>query len=204
MVRLAINRVFDEVSHVQVQREFRTFACSARATQWRAMPYVVGQRSPLKGKVANGATDGATVDCQRQQTRMNAGPAPDWEVMSDGLPPLAHVRSGKLRALAVTSLRRHPAATEIPTVAESGVPGLATFSSSAWFGLLAPAGTPSALLDRINADVRSVLRGDAAWAVVDALGFAPADEDAASFGSFIARESERWTELVRKRGITAD
>jgi tripartite-type tricarboxylate transporter receptor subunit TctC len=126
------------------------------------------------------------------------------QLMFDGLPSMAHVRAGRLRALAITSAARHPAHPELPTVVESGVEGLRGFTTSAWFALLAPAATPAAWIGRVNTDVRAVLRQPDARAAVEALGFAPGDEDPQALAAFIARETERWKRVIHQRGITAD
>ncbi|GAB4040690.1 MAG: tripartite tricarboxylate transporter substrate binding protein [Rubrivivax sp.] len=126
------------------------------------------------------------------------------QMMFDGLPSMSHVRAGRLRALAVTSANRHPAYPDLPTVWESGVEGLAGFTTTAWFALLAPSGSPPSWLARANQDVRAVLRQPEVRAAVETLGFAPSDEDAAALGAFIEQEIGRWTRVVRQRGITAD
>lgn len=69
-----------------------------------------------------------------------------------------HIKGGKLKALAVTSARRSPVLPDVPTVAEAGLPG---YEAVGWFGLMAPAGTPKAVLDRINRDVNQVLKSPA-------------------------------------------
>ncbi len=125
------------------------------------------------------------------------------QLMFDGLPALSHVRSGRLRALAVTSPARWPTVPELPTVAESGLPGLAQFSTTPWFGLLAPAGVPAEMLTRMNADVRAALRQAEVRQATENLGFAPADQDSAAFGQFVADETRRWSRVIRARGITA-
>lgn len=123
------------------------------------------------------------------------------QMMFDGLPSLAHVKSGRLRALAITSRERHPSLPDVPTVAESGLRG---FETGTWFGLLAPEGTPSALVARITTDVRQVLRDPEVRHAIERLGFEPADLDSAGFGRFLAQEVERWGQVVHERGIQAD
>lgn len=125
------------------------------------------------------------------------------QLMFDGLPALGHVRSGRLRALAVTSPALWPTVPEPPTVAESGLQGLAQFTTTPCFGLLAPAGVPPERLACMNADVRAVLRQAEVRQAIENLGFAPADQDSAAFGQFIADETRRWSRVIRSRGITA-
>jgi tripartite-type tricarboxylate transporter receptor subunit TctC len=126
------------------------------------------------------------------------------QMMFDGLPSMSHVRAGRLRALAVTSATRHPAHPDLPTVAESGVEGLRDFSTSAWFALLATAGSPAAWLARVHADVRAVLRQAEVGASIERMGFRPGDDDPAALAAFIAAETERWRRVIRQRGIQAD
>lgn len=125
------------------------------------------------------------------------------QMMFDGLPSMGHVRSGRLRALAVTSASRWPAAFELPTVAESGIRELMSFTAGAWFGLLAPAGVSAELQSRMNADLRTVLRQPEVRQAIDGMGFAPVDLDVSAFGRFISEETRRWTRVVRERGIKA-
>ncbi len=116
-------------------------------------------------------------------------------------PALPHVKSGKLKALAVTTAKRSAAAPELPTVAESGLPG---YEATAWFGVLAPAGTPRDIIDRLNAiivkslrapDMRERLLADGA----EAVGNTP-DE----FAAIIKRDIAKWAVVVKKSGARAD
>ena len=78
------------------------------------------------------------------------------QLMFDNLPPsLPQIKAGKLRALAVTSATRAPALPDVPTIAEAGLPG---FEASSWFGVLAPAGTPPAIVAKLNAEIGEVAR----------------------------------------------
>ncbi len=114
---------------------------------------------------------------------------------------LQYVSSGKLRALAVTSAQRSPALPEVPTIAESGYPG---FDVETWFGLIAPAGTPAAVVDRLQqawaegsqqAEARSAFENIAANLRV---------QTPAQFGAFIAAEDRRWGDLISKNGIKVE
>ncbi|WP_103018444.1 Bug family tripartite tricarboxylate transporter substrate binding protein [Alicycliphilus denitrificans] len=114
---------------------------------------------------------------------------------------LQHVRAGKLKAIAVTSPQRSRALPDVPTVAESGYPG---FEVETWFGLVAPAGTPQAIVARLHE----------AWAAGSAAPEARAAFDNISgnlrvttpqqFAEFIRAENRRWGDLIRKLGIKAD
>ena len=121
---------------------------------------------------------------------------------STSLPPaLALVREGRLRGIAVTGARRDPALPDVPTVAEQGFPG---FEALTWFGLMAPAGTPAAATDRMNAEVNRALRAPEVSQRLDAAGFAPDPRSRAEFGAFLREEVAKWAGVVRVSGATAD
>jgi tripartite-type tricarboxylate transporter receptor subunit TctC len=111
----------------------------------------------------------------------------------------AFVQAGKLRALAVTSTRRSPALPDVPTLAESGYPG---YEASSWIGLLAPAGTPAALVEKMAADIREVVaRPDVRERFV-AQGATPEAEGPAHFKGVIDADRVRWSKIIKDRGIT--
>jgi tripartite-type tricarboxylate transporter receptor subunit TctC len=117
-----------------------------------------------------------------------------------GPPPalLPHIKSGKLKALAVADTHRSPLFSDIPTSAEAGVPGL---ESRVWYGIFAPAGTPAAVIARINADTTKAL---AAPDVVETLaqqGATPAGGDPASFAAFLRKDIATTEDLMRKAGL---
>jgi tripartite-type tricarboxylate transporter receptor subunit TctC len=114
---------------------------------------------------------------------------------------LPRVRSGQLRGLAVSSAKRIAAAPELPTVAESGVPG---FDVVAWFGFFAPAGTPKPLVDRLSAETRAALgAGDLRKRLVD-LGAEPLGSTPEEFAAYVQAEFQRWGKLAREAGIRLD
>jgi len=111
------------------------------------------------------------------------------------------IKSGKLRALAVSSDRRVPAIPEVPTLAESVAPG---FNAISWNGLLAPADTPRELVERIAADVREVLaQADTRRRVVE-LGGVPMGSTPAQFGQLIDEERKRYARIIREHRIKLD
>jgi tripartite-type tricarboxylate transporter receptor subunit TctC len=121
---------------------------------------------------------------------------------STSLPPaLPLVREGRLRGIAVTSLRRDPSLPDVPTVAEQGYPG---FEALTWFGLMAPAGTPAAVADRMNAEVNRALRAPAVAERLAAAGFAPDVRPRADFAAFLREEVAKWAGVVRASGATVD
>ncbi|MBL0918219.1 MAG: tripartite tricarboxylate transporter substrate binding protein [Hydrogenophaga sp.] len=112
-----------------------------------------------------------------------------------------HIKAGKLRALAVTGQQRVPALPDVPTLAEGPLPG---FNAISWIGLLAPAGTPSDVVDKIAADVRAVLADEAVSARFVALGGVPRASTPQEFGRLIADDRVRYTEIIRSRKISVD
>lgn len=118
----------------------------------------------------------------------------------DNLPAaIPHVRSGALRPLALTSLARLPVLPEVPTMSEQGFPG---FEAGSWFGLLAPAGTPRPVIDALNAAAVGALRDPVLHTTLQSQGFDlnPGAPDA--FAQFIRAETQKWSAVVRKAGIT--
>ena len=112
-----------------------------------------------------------------------------------------HIKAGKLRALAVTSAKRVGALPEVPTLAESVLPG---FNSISWIGLLAPAATPRELVEKISADVRDVLAADDVKGRLTELGAIPMGMTPAQFGALIDSDRQRYTRIIKERGITLD
>jgi tripartite-type tricarboxylate transporter receptor subunit TctC len=111
-----------------------------------------------------------------------------------------HLKAGRLRALGVTSAKRSPALPDLPTIAESGVPG---FSFEAWYALLTTAGTPKPIIQRINAAVRKALESPEVARKLQAAGLDPAATSAESFGTMLRAEIEKWRKVVTEAGITA-
>lgn len=112
----------------------------------------------------------------------------------------AYVKAGKLRALAVTSAKRHPLLPDVPTFAESGLPGVELEN---WTGLMMPAGTPKAIIDKISAEaIRSVKSKEVSDRVAS-MGFTPTGLGPAEFGELIKKDVARWREIVKVRNIQA-
>jgi tripartite-type tricarboxylate transporter receptor subunit TctC len=114
---------------------------------------------------------------------------------------LPHVKAGKMRALAVTALKRNQLAPEVPSVAELGYPQL---ESLAWIGLLAPAGTPPAIIDRLS---RETMSGMGAQEVRDLLGkqgFDVVANKPQEFRQWIRAESDKWAKVIKTSGATVD
>ncbi len=113
---------------------------------------------------------------------------------------LPQVRGGKLKALGVSSLQRLPLVPDIPTLAESGLPG---FDTATWIGLFAPAGTPAAVLETVQRDVLAVLADPAVGAKVQAMGGKVDARASAAFAATMRQDTERWTRIVREQDIKA-
>ncbi|MEO7335619.1 MAG: tripartite tricarboxylate transporter substrate binding protein [Caldimonas sp.] len=112
-----------------------------------------------------------------------------------------HVKAGKLRALAVTSAKRVGALPDVPTLAETVVPG---FNSISWIGLLAPAATPKDIVEKISADVREVLATDDVKSRLIELGAIPSGTTPAQFQQLIAADTKRYAQVIKDKHITVD
>ena len=113
--------------------------------------------------------------------------------------PLA--RSGKFRALAVSTAQRSAIAPEIPTVAEAGVPG---YDANAWFGLFAPAAVPKDIITRLNAEVVKGLQTADMRERLRALGATPGSGTPEQFAAFFRNEVAKWAKVVKSAGVRAD
>ena len=113
---------------------------------------------------------------------------------------MPHVKSGRLRALAVSSGKRFTAVPELPTVAESGVPG---FDVSSWYGLFAPAKTPPAIVRKMNADAVAVMREPLVRQRLEGLGLEVVGSTPEEFAKFIQAEMIKWEPVIKAAGITA-
>ncbi|HYN26839.1 MAG TPA: tripartite tricarboxylate transporter substrate binding protein [Burkholderiales bacterium] len=111
------------------------------------------------------------------------------------------VKSGRIRALAVSSPERVAAAPEIPTVAESGVPG---FETGSWQGMLAPSGTPREIVLKLNAEIRRILRAPGIKAQLADQGTEVRADTPESLGQFIRTEIPRWAKVVKQSGIKVE
>jgi len=111
---------------------------------------------------------------------------------------LPHVRSGRLRAFGVTSPKRASTLPEVPTIAEAGVPG---YEYSTWYGLLAPAGTPRAIVDKLNQATVGVLNSQKAREQYVSQGLTPIPSNSAQFSAYLRSEIEKWTKVVRAANI---
>ena len=129
--------------------------------------------------------------------------AGNTQVMFDNLPSaLPHIRSGRLKALAVTSRERSAALPNVPTMEAAA--NLKGFDASAWFGLLAPAGTPREVINKVHQDVARILATPEMRERFAAQGAQPIGDTPAQFGAFIRAEIDKWTQVVKFSGARVD
>jgi tripartite-type tricarboxylate transporter receptor subunit TctC len=120
-----------------------------------------------------------------------------FELMPSAMP---HVKSGRMRALAVTSRTRSPVTPDLPTVAEAGLPG---YEVGSWFGLCAPAATPKAVVDKTNADLNAALGTPETQQRILGLGAQPLNMTPEEFSRFVGAEIAKWSKVVKDSGATA-
>ncbi len=111
---------------------------------------------------------------------------------------LPHVKAGRLRALATTGATRSKTIAELPTIAESGLSG---FEADEWFGLYAPAGTPSAIVDTLDSAVRTIWRAPETQERFASLGAEVRDMSRPEFEKFVANEIAKWAKVIRAASI---
>jgi tripartite-type tricarboxylate transporter receptor subunit TctC len=119
-----------------------------------------------------------------------------------GIPAAApHIKAGRLRALAVVAPQRSSALPEVPTVAEAG---LADFEVTTWYGVLVPAGTPRAVITRLNAELVKVMHAPELKEKLAAMGTDPLTSTPEEFAAYIKSEIAKWGDVIRKSGLKAD
>lgn len=127
------------------------------------------------------------------------------QVLFTGIPALLpHIRSGRMRALAVSSPKRLPLLPDVPTVAESRVAGTAGFEADQWYGLVAPAGTPAEVVTMLNGHINKSLASDEVRARLAAEGAEATPVTPQAFGQLIGREIPRWASVVQRARITVE
>jgi len=114
---------------------------------------------------------------------------------------VGHIKAGKLRPLAVTGVRRSPQLPDVPTIAESGVPG---YEAYVWMGLLAPKGTSPAIIERLQRELKQVLATAEVKTHMDTAGIEIVGSSPAEFGAFFRNEKARWANVVRETGAKVD
>jgi tripartite-type tricarboxylate transporter receptor subunit TctC len=122
-------------------------------------------------------------------------------MFSDAVPAVQAMKTGKLRALAVTSEQRWPFTPELPTLAEEGIKGFAAVN---WWGILFPAGVPRAVIDKVNADVVRALATPDVKTRLGEVGVEAITSTPEQFGQFMASEAARWGKLVKEANLRVD
>jgi tripartite-type tricarboxylate transporter receptor subunit TctC len=122
-------------------------------------------------------------------------------MITGALPLLPHIRSGKLRALAVASPKRLAVLPDVPTIAESGYPG---FAAVQWYGLFAPAATPKDIVAKIHRDAVAALKDPAVAERLASEGAEPVGDTPEHFGAFVRSEIELWGKVIRDSGAKVD
>ena len=121
-----------------------------------------------------------------------------FDSIVSGMP---HVKDGKLKALAVTSLKRSPLAPDLPTASESGLPG---FESDTWFGIYGPKGLPPEVVSRLNAEFNKAIQSQDVKDRLAKLGAEPIGGTPAQFAAMVKKDSARWGKLIKDRKIQVD
>lgn len=124
------------------------------------------------------------------------------QLMFDSMPSaMPFIKSGKLRAVAVTTAKRSTALPDVPTVSESGLPG---FNISTWYGLWAPKGTPPAIVEKLAAQAAAALKQPDVRKQYAEMGAEPVGSTPKEFSQYISSEGKKWDEIVRGSGVKAD
>ncbi|PLC51937.1 ABC transporter substrate-binding protein [Pollutimonas subterranea] len=180
--------------------EFMTYAkqnpgaISFGSTSIGGSPHMSGELLKAKGEI-----DMVHVPYQGAGPMLNDVLGGQIQVGFDNLPSSAgHIESGSLRALAVTTKERWPTFEKIPTIAESGVAG---YEVSAWFGILAPAGTPDDVVQKLNQSIASALTEDDMIKRLDGMGARAVKNTPQQFADYIQSEVTKWTEVVKNNDL---
>jgi len=113
----------------------------------------------------------------------------------------SHIKSGKLKALAISSPKRSPLVPDVPTMSEAGLVG---FESVTWFGVFGPAGTPKAVVERLNMEVNKVLADPAIRERFALLGFEPAGGTPGEFAAVVQRDAAKWSKVIKDANVRAE
>jgi len=124
-------------------------------------------------------------------------------MFADIAPALAHVQAKKLRAVGVTSRLRQPTLPDVPAIAEAGMPALAQFEAVAWQCLVAPAGTPRDVINRLNELLVSMIEQPETREKLQQAGVEPRSGSSEQLATYIQSETARWAQIIKAAGITA-
>jgi len=114
---------------------------------------------------------------------------------------IPHMKSGRLKALGVSTAQRSPEMSEVPTIAEAGVPG---YEAIVWIGMLAPAGTPQEITAKLNGEIGKLLRTDEVKKLLATTGMEPAPDTSEQFAAYIKADYDKWGKVVRDSGATVN
>jgi tripartite-type tricarboxylate transporter receptor subunit TctC len=112
---------------------------------------------------------------------------------------IPHMKSGRLKALGVSTAKRSPEIPEVPTIAEAGVPG---YEAIVWIGMLAPAGTPREIVAKLNGEIGRLVRADEVKKLLAPTGMEPDPDTPAQFGAYLKADYDKWGRVVRESGAT--
>ncbi|NMM80591.1 LacI family transcriptional regulator [Acidovorax sp. SRB_14] len=191
------------------------------AEPYKTVPEMIAYAKAHPGKInfgspGNGASPHLSGELFKSMAKVNLthipykGSAPavsdllgnQISIMFDNMPSvIPHVRSGKLRAIAITTAKRSPELPDVPTIAEAGVPG---YEAVSWFGMFAPAGTPAPVLATISAALSKVLANPEVQKKISAQGGETVNETPAQFAAFIRAETIKWGKVVKESGASVD
>jgi tripartite-type tricarboxylate transporter receptor subunit TctC len=179
-----------------------------RSAKGRNVTYAtagVGSSSHLAGDYllrALAGLDATHVPYQGGAPATAAALANQVEVLSLSMPPVVpHIKAGRLKGLAISSLKRVPALQEVPTVTEAGFAG---FEERSWVGYFAPAKTGAAIVAKLNGEVNKALALAEVRTRLDALGLEPQPVSAGEFANYVKSEVAKWARIVKTTGITAE
>jgi tripartite-type tricarboxylate transporter receptor subunit TctC len=133
---------------------------------------------------------------------MNGVLAGEVHLVFIGVPvPAPHIKAGRLRGLAVLGRERSPLIPDVPTAAEAG---LADFDVTTWYGILAPAGTPRPIIQRLNAELTKMMQAPEIRERLAAMGTDPLTSTPEELGAYIKQEMARWGDVIRKANLHAE
>ena len=164
----------------------------------------VGSTSHLAGEIFNAMAKIKTVMVSYKGSTESAVATASGQIdssFSTVTAVLPLLSSGRLRPLALTSLKRSPLLPETPTISESGLQG---YECVTWSGLAAPAGTPKEVVERLQAEIKKALHGAAIKEKLLANGFVPEGNSSAEFTAFVTAEVDKWTKVAKEAGAQID
>jgi tripartite-type tricarboxylate transporter receptor subunit TctC len=114
---------------------------------------------------------------------------------------IPHMKSGRLIALGVSTSKRSPEMPDVPTIAEAGVPG---YEARVWIGLLAPAGTPAEIVEKLNGEIAKLMRAEEVRKLLLPTGMEPDPDKPEQFAAFLKTDYDKWGKVVRESGATVN